>query len=34
MAQETIKMITRQYVPVKGYCIVDLVDSWTGCLDG
>ena len=23
-------MITKQYVPVNGYCVVDLVDSWTG----
>lgn len=30
VAQEAIKMITRQYVPVDGYCVVDLVDSWTG----
>ncbi|KAF8590696.1 hypothetical protein K439DRAFT_1403422 [Ramaria rubella] len=34
VAQEAIKMITRQYVPVKGYCVVDLVGSWTGCVDG
>ena len=34
VAQETIKMITRQYVPIKGYCVVDLVDSWTALLDG
>jgi amyloid beta precursor protein binding protein 1 len=30
VAQESIKMITRQYIPVQGYCVVDLVDSWTG----
>ena len=30
VAQESIKMITRQYIPVLGYCVVDLVDSWTG----
>ncbi|KAI0654973.1 hypothetical protein C8Q70DRAFT_1022833 [Cubamyces menziesii] len=30
VAQEAIKMITEQYVPLNGYCIVDLVDSWTG----
>ncbi|KAH8096834.1 hypothetical protein BXZ70DRAFT_1031826 [Cristinia sonorae] len=30
IAQEAIKMITKQYVPVNGYCVVDLVDTWTG----
>ncbi|OBZ77300.1 NEDD8-activating enzyme E1 regulatory subunit [Grifola frondosa] len=30
VAQEAIKMITQQYVPVCGYCVLDLVDSWTG----
>lgn len=30
VAQEAIKMITKQYVPVNGYCVVDLVESWTG----
>ncbi|GBE84542.1 hypothetical protein SCP_0605210 [Sparassis crispa] len=30
VAQEAIKLITRQYVPTNGYCVVDLVDSWTG----
>ncbi|TDL20256.1 hypothetical protein BD410DRAFT_772863 [Rickenella mellea] len=30
VAQEAIKMITRQYVPVKGVCVVDLIGSWTG----
>lgn len=34
VAQETIKMITRQYVPVKGYCLIDLVGSTTGVIDG
>ncbi|KAI0079164.1 hypothetical protein K474DRAFT_1689972 [Panus rudis PR-1116 ss-1] len=32
VAQEAIKMITKQYVPVNGYCVVDLVDSKTGLL--
>ncbi|KAJ3519917.1 hypothetical protein NM688_g9232 [Phlebia brevispora] len=32
VAQEAIKMITRQYVPIVGYCVVDLVDSWTGII--
>ena len=30
VAQEAIKMITKQYVPVNGYCVIDMVDSWTG----
>ena len=30
VAQEAIKMITKQYVPVNGHCVVDLVGSWTG----
>ncbi|KAH9949739.1 hypothetical protein B0H21DRAFT_88179 [Amylocystis lapponica] len=30
VAQEAIKLITRQYVPVAGICVVDLVDMWTG----
>ena len=30
VAQEAIKMITKQYVPINGYCVVDLVGSWTG----
>ncbi|KAI0794835.1 hypothetical protein C8Q75DRAFT_747634 [Abortiporus biennis] len=30
IAQESIKIITKQYVPVNGYCVVDLIDSWTG----
>ncbi|KAF9235937.1 hypothetical protein BU15DRAFT_64390 [Melanogaster broomeanus] len=30
VAQEVIKMITKQYVPVKGHCVVDLIDTWTG----
>ncbi|KAG9311294.1 hypothetical protein JVU11DRAFT_8382 [Chiua virens] len=32
VAQETIKMITKQYVPVKGYCVIDLIDTWTGVI--
>ncbi|KAI9438473.1 hypothetical protein H4582DRAFT_1814429 [Lactarius indigo] len=32
VAQEAIKMITRQYIPVNGYCVIDLVDTWTGIL--
>ncbi|GJJ12983.1 hypothetical protein Clacol_007230 [Clathrus columnatus] len=34
VAQEAIKIITRQYVPVKGYCVIDLIGSWTGTIDG
>ncbi|KAI0788968.1 hypothetical protein BC629DRAFT_470320 [Irpex lacteus] len=30
VAQEAIKLVTKQYVPVDGYCVVDLVGSWTG----
>ena len=29
VAQEAIKVITEQYVPLNGYCVVDLIDSWT-----
>lgn len=32
VAQEAIKMITKQYVPVNGYCVVDLVETWTGVI--
>lgn len=32
VAQEVIKMITKQYVPICGYCVVDLVETWTGIL--
>ena len=32
VAQETIKVITKQYVPAKGYCVIDLVDTWTGVI--
>jgi amyloid beta precursor protein binding protein 1 len=27
VAQEVIKMITKQYVPITGYCVVDLITS-------
>ncbi|KAJ6470116.1 hypothetical protein C8R47DRAFT_1187793 [Mycena vitilis] len=30
VAQEVIKMITKQYVPIDSYCVVDLVETWTG----
>ncbi|KAH7909098.1 hypothetical protein BJ138DRAFT_1127932 [Hygrophoropsis aurantiaca] len=30
IAQEAIKMITKQYIPVKGYCVIDLIETWTG----
>jgi amyloid beta precursor protein binding protein 1 len=32
VAQEIIKMITHQYIPIKGFCVIDLVESWTGLL--
>ncbi|KAF8650721.1 hypothetical protein AX16_005094 [Volvariella volvacea WC 439] len=32
VAQEVIKMITKQYVPINGYCCADLVETWTGVL--
>lgn len=32
VAQETIKMITRQYVPQSGYCVLDCVDMRTGVI--
>ncbi|ETW75674.1 hypothetical protein HETIRDRAFT_436723 [Heterobasidion irregulare TC 32-1] len=32
VAQEAIKMVTKQYVPINGYCVVDLVDTWTGVI--
>ncbi|KAF9644273.1 hypothetical protein BDM02DRAFT_3190778 [Thelephora ganbajun] len=34
IAQETIKIITKQYVPQRGYCVIDLVDSKTGVVQG
>lgn len=32
VAQEMIKMITKQYVPIESHCVVDLVETWTGIL--
>lgn len=32
VAQEVIKMITKQYVPIEGYSTIDLVETWTGIL--
>ncbi|KAJ6487955.1 hypothetical protein C8R45DRAFT_995037 [Mycena sanguinolenta] len=32
VAQEVIKMITKQYVPISSYCVVDLVETWTGTI--
>jgi len=32
VAQEVIKMITEQYIPIDGYCVVDLIETWTGIL--
>lgn len=34
VAQEAIKMITKQYVAINGYCVIDLVDTWTGVVGG
>jgi NEDD8-activating enzyme E1 regulatory subunit len=34
VAQESIKMITKQYVPVNGHCVVDLVETRTGVVGG
>ncbi|EIW75998.1 hypothetical protein CONPUDRAFT_111872 [Coniophora puteana RWD-64-598 SS2] len=32
VAQEAIKMITKQYVPIKGYAVIDLIDTTTATL--
>jgi amyloid beta precursor protein binding protein 1 len=32
VAQEVIKMITKQYVPINGCCVVDLIETWTGVI--
>ncbi|EJD48980.1 hypothetical protein AURDEDRAFT_112722 [Auricularia subglabra TFB-10046 SS5] len=32
VAQEVIKVITTQYVPINGYCVIDLIESWTGLI--
>ncbi|GLB41190.1 putative regulatory subunit of the dimeric UBA3-ULA1 E1 enzyme [Lyophyllum shimeji] len=32
VAQEVIKVITKQYVPIGSYCTVDLVETWTGVI--
>ncbi|TFK34707.1 hypothetical protein BDQ12DRAFT_689426 [Crucibulum laeve] len=32
VAQEVIKMVTKQYVPIENYCVVDLIETWTGIL--
>lgn len=32
VAQEVIKMITKQYIPINGSCIIDLIETWTGVL--
>ena len=32
IAQEAIKLITRQYVPVDGVCVIDLISSSTGTI--
>jgi NEDD8-activating enzyme E1 regulatory subunit len=30
VAQEVIKMVTKQYIPINGICVIDLIDTWTG----
>lgn len=32
VAQEAIKIITRQYVPVRSACVIDMIGSWTGTI--
>lgn len=32
VAQEAIKLITRQYVPINGVCVIDLINSTTGTI--
>ncbi|KAF8625327.1 hypothetical protein AX17_006869 [Amanita inopinata Kibby_2008] len=32
VAQEVIKMVTKQYVPIDGCCVVDLIETWTGII--
>lgn len=32
VAQEIIKMITKQYVPLNGICVVDLIETWTAMI--
>ena len=32
VAQEAIKLVTRQYVPIDGVCVIDLVASTTGTI--
>jgi len=32
IAQEAIKMITRQYIPIDGTCVIDLISSTTGTI--
>lgn len=32
IAQEAIKLVTRQYVPIDGVCVIDLIASTTGTI--
>jgi hypothetical protein len=32
VAQEAIKLITVQYASINAYCVVDLVETWTGVI--
>lgn len=32
IAQEVIKLITKQYIPMSKYCVIDLIGSTTGMI--
>ena len=32
VAQEVIKVITKQYIPINGYCVIDMIDMSTAIL--
>ncbi len=33
VAQEVIKVITKQYIPINGYCVIDMIDMSTAILE-
>jgi amyloid beta precursor protein binding protein 1 len=33
VAQESIKLITKQYVAINGYCVVNLTETFTGIVN-
>jgi amyloid beta precursor protein binding protein 1 len=33
VAQESIKLITKQYVAINGYCAVNLMETFTGIVN-